>query len=538
MVINPNSKLNYRSRHFGRYYSARLAAAPPRRCMLHPSPLDQSLVTLRQPERELQLPPLGGVVAVVSRAHAKVASLPHVLDLVSSCLDRSGSWDIVRACSIACAVSLLRRIHERERLAPPLDSFFRERRVTRGVTAAAERGDLDAVKWLVTEYAPGHVVTDGVEAAAKNGHLHVLEWLHGDYGRAVFDMHEMWLAAENGHLGVLRWLRSRSAPPDAQESRTRTDGRCVDVMFGCRTPVLRHLLETAGASGHFHCVKWLASEIDKWMQQRDDQDRPNEAFRTDITYYYDVDRTATNEHIEVLRWLQTENFPWLDFVSSREMMCGAAQNGNLDMLKWIHDAFNNRDDFGASSIDAAALGGHLGVMHWMYETGAFNWSTKAIAWAAYGGHLEILRWLHERENEREPMIADCGVETAMRLAAKRGHLNVLKFLHENLSVESSTDVMDSVAAAGHLDVVQWLHTNRAEGCTTQAMIGAAGSGYLDALEWLSNNRSEGCTAAAMDEAATHGHFDMVKWLHVHRTEGCSFKAMDGAATNGYLNVVQ
>jgi hypothetical protein len=514
------------------------SSAHPRRGMLSPPPLVEQLAASHPSVTTKQLPPLGGVVAVVSLAHPKAASLPHVLALVSSFLDRSGGWDIVRACSVGFSPSLLRRVHERERLEPSVDPFYREWQVSRSVTLAAGRGDLDAVRWLLTEYASGHVLTDGAEAAAKNGHLHVLKWLHDDYGRAAFDMHEMWLAAESGHLEVLHWLQSISAPRDTQQVEVQGGTRCTDFVFGCRTPALRNLLETAGSNGHLQCAKWLASEISKWMQQREEEEQSSEAFRADLTYYYDVDRTAANGHIDVLRWLKAENFPWLDFVSSREVMCGAAQKGDLDMLKWIHRTFSNRDDFGASSIDAAALGGRLEAVDWMYETGAFNWSAKAIAWAAHEGHLEILRWLHERENERRPMATDCGMDAVMRLAAKRGHLHILQFLRENWSAEVSVEVMDSAATAGHLDVVQWLHTNRTEGCTALAMDGAAANGHLDVVDWLSSNRSEGCTAAAMDEAAKHGHLNMVKWLHVHRTEGCSFKAMDGAATNGYLDVVE
>lgn len=165
---------------------------------------------------------------------------------------------------------MLRRIHAREQqLGQAIDPFYRVWQFNRGVAAAARRGDLEVIKWLTAEYAPGQLVTDGVESAAQGGHLYVIKWLHDEHRRVVFGMKEMWVAAKNGHLEVFQWLHEHASPTPAAifdavvQERV---GRHIDSVFGCYAPVKDVLFTSADAGGHLRMVHWLVGEIDKWMR--------------------------------------------------------------------------------------------------------------------------------------------------------------------------------------------------------------------------------------------------------------------------------
>jgi hypothetical protein len=64
-------------------------------------------------------------------------------------------------CEAKSSVATLRRVQTREALLPPMDPIYRDWLINRAVAVAAGDGDLDAVQWNLTEYAPDSIVTDG-----------------------------------------------------------------------------------------------------------------------------------------------------------------------------------------------------------------------------------------------------------------------------------------------------------------------------------------------------------------------------------------
>src|SRR3546814_6721985 len=87
-------------------------------------------------------------------------------------------------------------------------------------------------------------------------------------------------------------------------------------------------------------------------------------------------------------------------------------------------------------MDCAAQNGHLDVLRWLdahrYE-GCTSW---AMDHAAENGHLDVIEWLHNARN--------------------RGS-------------KCTFHAMDYAAKNGHLEIVEFLHEHRTEGCTAQAM---------------------------------------------------------------------
>ena len=106
---------------------------------------------------------------------------------------------------------------------------------------AAEKGNLDVLKWLRTECTPpcewSHVTC---ALAAREGHVDMLKWM-----RHVSDVPCPWddlscaQAARNGRLDVLKWLRDENYPPCPWNNATCSN---------------------AAANGHLEVLKWLRKE--------------------------------------------------------------------------------------------------------------------------------------------------------------------------------------------------------------------------------------------------------------------------------------
>uniref|UniRef100_K3WNV6 Ankyrin repeat protein n=1 Tax=Globisporangium ultimum (strain ATCC 200006 / CBS 805.95 / DAOM BR144) TaxID=431595 RepID=K3WNV6_GLOUD len=124
---------------------------------------------------------------------------------------------------------------------------------------------------------------------------------------------------------------------------------------------------------------------------------------------------------------------------------------------------------------------HFDVVKWL---DANVQGLPQCSWeAAENGHLEIVKFLHERGNTR------VGLDLAyVDRIVLHGHLDVIQWLHANNLLTCSNYVMDSTAVYGHLDLVQWLRENHYEGCTNYAIVWAAGNGHLEVIKWLHENR--------------------------------------------------
>ena len=100
---------------------------------------------------------------------------------------------------------------------------------------------------------------------------------------------------------------------------------------------------------------------------------------------------ACGGHLEVLVWLQRENFPRGDTAAPLQH---AALAGHQHVLEWLLD---QGWDLGSSYQDGccmcavAALAGHLAVLQWLRAAGC-PWDSTTCCAAAQGGHLKILHW--------------------------------------------------------------------------------------------------------------------------------------------------
>lgn len=146
---------------------------------------------------------------------------------------------------------------------------------------------------------------------------------------------------------------------------------------------------------------------------------------------------------------------------NKELLKNIATNGYLDILKYIFELGNKKDDlFDCFIIDkndmliTSSGNGHLEMVIFLTERGA-NIRTNndyAIRWASYNGHLEIVKYLYSHGANIEAN------NDAIIWASHNGHLDVVIFLTERgADIKSSNNVSVRWAFEnGHHEVVNYL----------------------------------------------------------------------------------
>lgn len=560
---------------------------------LAPEPAQYPRSPSTPPPRQ-PLPPLQCVVAAC-RSHPTLAALAPAVALISEFVDPAAQWTVLRACQRPNAAALLRRVFVHESTTDPFanDRFYRDWVFASGVEAAAGRGDLEAVQWLCTEYAPGNEVVEGAQKAAEYDQLHVLKWLYEEYGyarvseslvsnalrrrllgcRALKDSSQS-AAATTRQLETVQWLVNTFADRVATTSVRGDRLYGVADLWFLQWAAGKNLLRSGGQeltyaarAGRLDVVQWFARHLDGVYQHQQDSktdsspkltqsniaDRPRGSDELKFPYVVEISGIASSGHLDVLQWLHTTNYLWMIIKASPVAMNLAARAGELEVVQWLHT--QRVEGCTADAMDSAASCGHLSVVRWLHQHRTEGCTVKAMDGAAANGHLEIVRWLHERRDEGcTTQAMDAAAQNnhfeivrwlhdhrsegctavAMNAAALHGRLDVIQWLHASCTVEA----MDAAAVEGHLEVVRWLHEQRTEGCTTQAMDWAAANGHLDIVQFLDEHRQEGCTTEAMDQAIMKNRLDIVQYLHEHRNEGCTPRAIDIAAWEGNLSMIQ
>ncbi|KAK6093522.1 hypothetical protein MT418_006133 [Batrachochytrium dendrobatidis] len=382
-----------------------------------------------------------------------------------------------------------------------------------------------------------HFVSDAIQF----GHLDFLIYLVSNYLITIDALCVRVLPMGLHPLGAVSFaiINSAASPVFSQEGR---------LTFSSSFNDLDSDSENGDWSWTYNVIDIAASNNDmdmvKWLHEHGNTGCTTEAIDKASEYGYVNMVEYLHSHFSLLH----DSLSALDHVSDEDSiirsgplmgrqiggctqwaMIAAAQNGHIDVVKFLHA--NRTEGCTTRAMDEAALHGHLNIIQFLHTHRTEGATSTAMDNAAAFGHLNIVKWLHFNRTE------GCSV-SAMDTAAANGHLDVIQFLHSNRHEGCTVKAMDAAAREGHLHIVKWLHENRSEGCTVNAMDYAACNGHIDVLVYLHTHRSEGCTVQAINSAAKQGHLNIVKWLHFNRTEGCSVSAMDTAAANGHLDVIQ
>ncbi|RLN95848.1 hypothetical protein BBJ28_00020424 [Nothophytophthora sp. Chile5] len=285
--------------------------------------------------------------------------------------------------------------------------------------AACDKYHLPVVRWLL-EYSMGCTLTrtsPGSVHAAGNGHLELAQFLYS-HGYGGCSAQTMYDAAEDGNLPVVEWIQ----PQFSADSSIGLFANVARWFTGSAVP------SSAGSA---------------------------------------MNVAAINGHLEVLQFLHSVDDPVKPRGHKRVRGNGSSKSKRDGRKPWSTQ----------TAMDGAAANGHLEVVQWLHVHRSEGCTTVAMNKAAAGGHLPVVQWLHANRSE--------GCTTlAMDDAAANGHIEVAQWLHANRSEDCTCAAMDFAASNGHLNVVQWLHATCSEGCTVVALVGAIEGDHLRVVQWL------------------------------------------------------
>ena len=202
---------------------------------------------------------------------------------------------------------------------------------------------------------------------------------------------------------------------------------------------------------------------------------------------------AAQGNLDVLKCLHEDGCPW-DAWTCRM----AAEGGHFDMLKYAHENGCPWDEY---TCECAAKGGHFDMLKYAHENGC-PWDKETCEWAAWGGHLDMLKYA--RENG-----CPWGAKTCQN-AAWQGHLQLVKYAHEN-GCPWDKKTCSSAAWNGHFDVLKYAREN---GCPWSAWtcLQAAEGGHLQVLQWAHANRCPWNEITCWKKAKKNGHNHVCEWI--------------------------
>ena len=145
----------------------------------------------------------------------------------------------------------------------------------------------------------------------------------------------------------------------------------------------------------------------------------------DETYF--CEKVARTNKLELLKWAREEKeCKW-----NYRTINAAAEQGNMEMVKYC---VANECPIDENACAFAAQNGHLEVLKYLHEEAKAPWDSYTASWAAENGHLHILEYLVERKYDRYN-------ERACQWAAEKGHLDCLKYLHETAKAPWDEDAV-------------------------------------------------------------------------------------------------
>jgi len=333
---------------------------------------------------------------------------------------------------------------------------------------------------------------------ASWGNFETMQWFHSNGCCARFDLEQSLKAAEYGNLNILQVVNSSGIFDFKKQCDCLLDAAAI----GGQVDVLRwiwdtfcnysdYLFEAAGVLDLLEQGAKKCGQVDvlKWtlhnLVDRDRLDRRSLVWRV-FKIRCLICKIVTANHFNVLEWIYS-NFHlnrFEGFWICDEMICTAAKNGNMDIVRWLLSSKCSIVDCG-SCIVAAAEGGNLEVLKYMRLLG-FPWSETVCLGAAENGHFDVLKWAVSN---------GCPWNTSLMFPAvttyKRPNLDLYQWLLNEGCPFMELESYENACEHGNNEFILFTQSN---GSTTQwddeynilLIRGATIAGHLHALQWAMN----------------------------------------------------
>lgn len=338
---------------------------------------------------------------------------------------------------------------------------------------AAQYGSVDCL--MALRSAGYECAPDICLVAARSGKKDILIYLYAE--GFVFGVEAITAAAEIGHFAGVELLHENDCPWD--ESTALAAGRgdlwCLKYVLVHGCPCAKTVFNTnAIAVGcELDTLKYLHQMGFPW-----DESTALIVGQRDLGYLEYVlskdcpcAKTVANTiaiakgDLKALKQLYKMGFPWLEAIHSWETSTQVPNNNSMEVLERntaifvgdmatlerqiLHQQGRIAD---ASATEAAARGGQLHILRYLFEKG-YTWSCDSFNAAVMGDHLNCVEYMAEKK-------CPVDVMNAIDLAAQHGSFTVLKFLREKLRFPWFTSTCAIAASVGRLDILQYLHSNK------------------------------------------------------------------------------
>jgi ankyrin repeat protein len=372
----------------------------------------------------------------------------------------------------------------------------------------AEKGNLDAVQWLIANDADVNAYSSiALQASAKNNHLLVADYLI-NHGARIHEQNDraLTLSVENGHLSMVKYLIKRGYETLITETNTRN-----------------LILRIAASNGHLDIVKYMIDFIQDIYGFSDMIYGMNdvvqgasayairyaiEAGQIEIIKYlinkaaddYSVALAARNGDLKIMRFLVSQGINI--YANCEGGLREAAKNGCLPMVEYLVDMgadvnqyYTFENDY-LYEEDWSDIDSEYDILEWGSERGNFeiaeflvdnkddiykNWN-DALRSSSTNIRLHIEKYLADDESD---LALDTTMYTSLEWASKYGHLEVVKYLIKNSTNTDNTEAIELAARYGHLEVVKCL--TKTDYCSLyEAKELAKKYGHIKIFNYLSN----------------------------------------------------
>jgi hypothetical protein len=389
-----------------------------------------------------------------------------------------------------------------------------------------------SVEWrTLTEYADQHLwlVHAGL-AAARSGSISVLAWLHRWLRMSWFSKLAL-AAAERGQLETVRWLLaddgSRCSISEVQKVLDFPNtGILASAAASGSLPLVQWLLSRRCEWSSMWCARAAARagalDLLIWAQNTFGDDAAN----WDSTL---CEAAASAGHISIVRWLRERGCAFSSCISYNVALAGhfealkflyasgcaldestalyAASRCDLAVLRWLRAQGCPITDGAchAAARSAARPTEAMEILRWLRDEVGCHWTEATCCSAAESDNLVVVQFL---------CAGGCSWSPRVSLsAASRGRLEVLQWLTANHCPFDSRDCASAAAGARNgAAVLQWIMDSKFNVDGDQCMLLAARSDRDECLQLLLDRGFRWKESYGVIASRTHSLL-VLKWAH-------------------------
>ena len=355
--------------------------------------------------------------------------------------DLVGGKHTVDLCLVAARAGLIPMLEYLD-----YEQYYAETKSTWPLSAAAEGGHLECVKWMITRH-PVPITPicshDALDAAAATGQLEVVEWLMrrttGYRGGTTCVA-----AAKGGHIAVLELLIGAGFPWNVDLYR--------QVMLHVR-----------------HCppLALIQHVVTKGL-----------AWDREATW----DEVVSHGETESVKWLAANDPDGVHFRGdSDEALVFAAGRGSTDVLRLADEHHYALEP---ELVDSAAKGGHVKTIEWLHTKGVVgSIDSSAQIYAVERGHVDVLECLHAHGGyEFRPSLYEHACASN-----QDGPLEWLESIGVNLPPGEDDErqyMLDCSLEHANLQTAEWLLARGCGELSRVHMFQAANNYNIELFGWL------------------------------------------------------